>query len=568
MVKLITIEQTRHIEAEADANGISYAQMMDNAGYATARHAMHMLKDLSDSPRITILVGAGNNGGDGLVAGKYLAENGYDVRFYLLKRLDETNAPYQNVVSRGLFIAYAEDDYDGRVLRHMVASADLILDALLGIGVRLPISGDLARILRMTRQAIRERKIELMNPPMIQPNNPMYFSSKYAPRVLAVDCPSGVNCDTGETDDHTLKADATITFIAPKIGLVKYPAAHFVGEMIIAPIDIPTTLPTMKNGVGELVTGQMVKSYLPERPSESNKGTFGKALIIGGSANYVGAMHLAGMGALRSGTGLVTIATPEPVVDKLAGTIPEPTWLPLKHTDGMVSSDAVSTILSQIGLYNSLLIGPGIGQSRITEQFIINLFQAQGLYPDRPNITGLTPLMQYILGENAKRLDAPNLVIDADGLNILAKIDAWWTLLPAYTIITPHPGEMARLCQLTTQEVQANRWELALEKAKEWRVIILLKGAHTAITTPEGDLSILPFKNDALATAGTGDILAGLITGLLAGGATPYQATVTGGYIHGLAGEIAYHRHQDGRSVVASDVLACIPQAIGQLNAI
>ncbi|MCL4253414.1 MAG: NAD(P)H-hydrate dehydratase [Anaerolineae bacterium] len=568
MVKLITIEQTRQIEAEADANGVSYAQMMDNAGYATARHAMHMLKDVSDKPRITILVGAGNNGGDGLVAGKYLAENGYEVRFYLLKRLDVTYLPYQDVVSRGLFMAYAEDDYDGRVLRHMVASADLVIDALLGIGVRLPISGDLARILRITRQAIRERKTELINPPIIQPIHPTYFSSKHAPKVLAVDCPSGVNCDTGESDDNTLKADATITFIAPKIGLVKYPAANFVGELMIAPIDIPTTLPTMKNGIGELVTGQMVKSYLPERPSESNKGTFGKVLIIGGSANYIGAMHLAGVGALRAGAGLVTIATPEPVVDKLAGNIPEPTWLPLKHTDGMLSSDAVSTVLSQIGLYDSLLIGPGIGQSLITEQFITNLFQAQGLYPNRPNISGVKPLIQHILGENAKRLDAPNLVIDADGLNILAKIDEWWTLLPPYMIITPHPGEMARLCKLTTQEVQTNRWELALEKAKLWRVIILLKGAHTVIATPEGNLSVLPFKNDALATAGTGDILAGLITGLLAGGATPYHATVAGGYIHGLAGEIAYGRYQDGRGVIAGDILACIPPAIGQLNVI
>lgn len=568
MVKLITIEQTRQIEAEADANGISYAQMMDNAGYATARHAIYMLKDVSDKPRITILVGGGNNGGDGLVAGKYLAENNYEVRFYLLKRLDETYLPYQDVVSRGLFIAYAEDDYDCRVLRHMVASADLVVDALLGIGARLPISSGLARILRMTKQAIRERNTELINPPIIHPTNPMYLPIRHAPQILAIDCPSGVNCDTGEVDDNTLKADSTITFIAPKTGLVKYPAADFVGELIIAPIDIPTTLPTMKQGLVELVTGQMVKSYLPERSSDSNKGTFGKALIIGGSANYIGAMHLAGMGTLRAGAGLVTIATPEPVTDKLAGSISEPTWLPLKHTDGMISPDAVSIILGQIGLYDSLLIGPGIGQSHITEQFIRNLFQAQGLYPDRPNISGVKPLIQHILGENANRLDAPNLVIDADGLNILAKINDWSTLLPPYTIITPHPGEMARLCKLTTQEVQANRWELALEKAKIWHVVILLKGAHTVIATPEGNLSVLPFKNDALATAGTGDILAGLITGLLAGGATPYHATVTGGYIHGLAGEIAYNRHRDGRSVVAGDVLNCIPQALGELNGI
>jgi NAD(P)H-hydrate epimerase len=542
MVNLITIEQTRKIEAEADADGFSYAQMMDNAGYATARHAMYMLRDIPDIPRITILVGSGNNGGDGLVAGKYLAEDGrYQVRFYLYKRLDTTYAPFADILGHDLFVAYAEDDHDGRVLRHMVASADLVIDALLGIGARAPIQSDLARILRTTKQAIRERRSELSHLPIIHPTDPTYLKPKHTPQILAIDCPSGVNCDTGEIDDNTLHADVTITFIAPKVGLVKYPAADAVGELIVAPINIPNTISAMQAGVGELVTGDMIKSYLPHRPSQSNKGSFGKALVIGGSANYIGAVRLSALGVLRAGAGLVTVATPAPVATILASNLAEPTWLPLPHENGILSSDSVMPILNEIGSYDALLIGPGLGRTSSTEHFID------------------TFLMGY-------KSNAPNLVLDADALNILSKIDNWWTLLPPNTIITPHPGEMARLCQLSTADVQANRWELALEKAKAWRVIILLKGAYTAIATPQGDLYVLPFKNDALATAGTGDILAGLITGLIASGATPVHATIAGGYIHGLAGEIAYQRHNDGRSVIASDVLDCIPQACGQIN--
>jgi NAD(P)H-hydrate epimerase len=287
----------------------------------------------------------------------------------------------------------------------------------------------------------------------------------------------------------------------------------------------------------------MVKFYLPGRPSESNKGTFGKVLVVGGSANYIGAMHLSALGAYRGGAGIVTVATSAPVINLLAGNMPEVTWLPLPDNEGAISEQAVTTVLGKIGIYEALLMGPGLGQSEQSQAFIQAFF-------------------------TSSQFNAPNLVLDADALNILAKIENWWELIPPYTVITPHPGEMARLCGISVADVQANRWELALQKAKEWRVIVLLKGAHTTIATPEGNLYILPFKNDALATAGTGDILAGLIAGLLASGAMPFHATIIGGYIHGLAGEIAYARYHDGRSVIASDVLASIAPAFGQLNAL
>ena len=155
----------------------------------------------------------------------------------------------------------------------------------------------------------------------------------------------------------------------------------------------------------------------------------------------------------------------------------------------------------------------------------------------------------------------PPLVIDADALNLLAKRGNWWDLLPENSIITPHPAEMGRLCQLDTRAVQADRWQLARDKAAEWNVIVVLKGAHTVITAPDGRLMVLPFKSDALATAGTGDVLAGIIVGLLAQGSAPFDAAVAGGYLHGLAGEIAAERVGSSRSVIASNVLSAIPQA-------
>lgn len=511
MIKIVTVEQMRQIEAAADAGGLSYTTMMENAGRATAEQAQMMLQGI-EKPRITLLIGGGNNGGDGLVAAHYLTQNqDMDVRLYLLKRREDEN--FQRVAH--LFTAYAEDDHDGRLLRQMAASADLVIDALFGIGVRLPLKGAAEKILRDVNKALNARKAALPDEWTIYPSRPDKMRQIATPRVLAVDCPSGLDCDTGEIDRNAIPADVTITFIAAKRGLFAFPGAAHVGELSVATIGVVDENPVSM----KLATAHGVRGLLPSRSANSHKGSFGKVAIAGGSPNYTGAAVLSAEAAYRAGAGLVAVSASPEVIQMLAPHMREAIWQP-----------DVTALLD----YNALLVGPGWGQSDEKAALLDNLL--------------------------AREL--PPLVIDADGLNLLSQMQDWWEKLPADTIITPHPGEMSRLSGLSTQEIQSNRYQVAQEKAAAWNVVLVLKGAHTLIAAPDGELCVLPFKTDALATAGTGDILAGLIAGMLAQGVQPFDATIVAGYIHGLAGELL----PNGRASIAGDVLATIPQALALIE--
>ncbi|MEQ8673332.1 MAG: NAD(P)H-hydrate dehydratase [Aggregatilineales bacterium] len=570
MIKILSIEETRAVEEAVDSELLSYAQMMENAGCATAARAQALIEE-RESPRVTILVGAGNNGGDGLVAAKFLAEAGknIEVRLYMLTRRDDEDANFSAIAELGLFTAYAEDDKDHRVLKNMVASADLVVDALFGIGVRLPLRDEPARILRSVNQVLNALKA---GEPQEQTTSPaLHFSSPqpYFPTVLAVDCPSGVNCDTGELDSNTIPADETITFIATKTGLITFPAAASVGRLSVANIGIPDDFHLLKDNNHILADARLIKSYLPLRNTDSNKGTFGKVMIVAGSLNYSGAPSLSAIAAYRSGAGLVTIGVPHSIVNTVASRHLEPTFIALPHDMGVISDKATTIIRENIESYSALLIGPGMGQEETTGKFLKSLLHDPEDIKSSANVRSIG----FHKAENAQTDDdngkedaLPPLVIDADGLNLLAKIDEWWKLLPSNTIITPHPGEMGRLCGISAKELQANRWEIIEEKAKLWDIHVVLKGAHTLIANPAGEITALPFKNDALATAGTGDVLAGLITGLVAQNMDTYQAAVCGGYIHGLAGEIATRHQGNPRSVIASDVLNAIGEAFAMIG--
>ncbi len=536
MVKLVTVAQMRQIEAEADADGLSYDEMMNRAGQMTARYALQMLDGILN-PKITILVGTGNNGGDGLVAARYLM-NQADVRCYLLAELDAENVPFSAAKEAGVFMAFAEHD-DGRVLRNMVASSDLVIDSLFGIGVRLPLRDTAARILRNVRQAINERRREVPPGYLLHPQSPSKQSQRFYPRVLAVDCPSGLDCDTGQVDSNTIPADVTLTFINPKIGQVVFPGSASVGELVIAPLGLPDNLATLKSLSNHLTTSLDVAAMLPSRPLDSNKGTFGKALIIGGNADYIGAPALSAEAAYRSGTGLVSIAAIQPVVDRIAGNLYEPTYITLPAYRRGIAPTGIDVLKDILPNYSAVLVGPGMGQTSGAAVFLLALLNAA----------------------------LPPAVIDADALNILAEQAGWWMLLPPGTIITPHPGEMSRLSGLSTAEVQADRLSIAQKYAVEWGVTLVLKGAHTIVATPGEDLHILPFKSDALATAGTGDVLAGIIAGLRAQGAKAHQAAVCGAYIQGLCGLITAEQVGNQRAVMAGDVVRAIPQALQRIEA-
>lgn len=570
MIKVVSVEQMRQIEAAADARGLSYDAMMQNAGAAVARRALSLLSTQTE-PRVTVLVGPGNNGGDGLVAGRLIAlDKNIQVRFYLLKRRDDSDSNFSAVQEAGLFVAYAEDDRDFRVLRNMVASASFVLDALFGIGVRLPFKAEAAKVLRNVVQAINdEQQPEHPEGIIITPGMPTVIRFP-RPYVLAVDCPSGLNCDTGELDKNAIAADETMTFIAAKPGLFEFPGAGAVGQLHVATIGVPSDLPELNDEKHTLVEGETVRGLLPERTSNANKGTFGKALIVAGSTNYMGAPGLAALAAYRVGVGLVTVGAPEPVVGALSSHLLEPTWLLLPHDMGALAANAVQIVQKEMASYDALLLGPGWGREQTTREFLTKL-----LSTDREAVK---PLSHRPMGfaEKSPKSESeaeplisklPPLVIDADGLNLLSELDEWWKLLPENTIITPHPGEMGRLAKLETKDILANRWEIARKKAAEWKVTLVLKGAHTLIAAPDGRIGVLPFKTDALAKAGTGDVLSGMIAGLLAQGMSPYDAALTGGYIHGLAGTLAAKKSRTTRSLIAGDVADAAAEALALIEA-
>lgn len=562
MIKIVSVEQMRTLETASDASVMSYDALMQAAGRAIANRVLEMIANIPD-PRVTLLIGSGNNGGDGLVAGRIIAqESNALVRFYLLKKREADDSNLKAVRELGLLVADAQDDQRYRVLRNMVSSAHIVIDALFGIGVKLPLRSDATKLLKNVHQAMQKPE-ELPETITISPNLPSANPHSYSPYILAVDCPSGLDCDTGKIDENAIPANETITFIAAKPGLLTFPGAEAVGKLQVVTYPALENLKEFNDVPVSLVDAATVRELLPPRPPNSHKGTFGKVMIVAGSANYIGAPGLSARAAYRIGAGLVTVGAPSQIVSTLSGQILEATWLILPQDMGVISGAAAAIIRKEIRVYQSLLVGPGIGREETTRNMLFELLgKSNGKNPTRKQIGFLPPDSAKQAGDDEETHNLPPLVVDADGLNLLAEIEDWPSLLPENTIITPHPGEMARLAKLETKDIQANRWEIAKRKAAEWKVVLVLKGAHTLIATPDGRMAVLPFKTPALASAGTGDVLAGTIAGLLAQGVLPFEAAVAGGYLHGLAGESAAGQMGTPQGIIASDVVTALPSVV------
>jgi NAD(P)H-hydrate epimerase len=552
-VKIITVEKSRYLENKANEGGTSFGEMMENAGYGTALAISHHVG--AKGKRVVVLVGPGNNGGDGLVAAHHLWQIGARVTCYLWKRTTEDDANLRRVKDDRVPIVWAEDDAGFEALDGLLLGADLIVDALLGVGVDRPIGGTLKGLLSTVRRSLAEQRTARQ---LAQARPPCPAGS--GPVVVAVDCPTGLNCDTGALDPAALRADLTVTFAYPKVGLLRFPGAEAVGNIVVADIGIP---PDLASDVSlEMATRQQVRAWLPWRSSAAHKGTFGRTLIVAGSVNYVGAAALAGAGAKRVGAGLVTMGLPTPIQPAVAANLTEATYLLLPHDLGVIASGAVEVLSEVTGDYDALLLGPGLTQEKATVSFVHKFL---GL--ERMDRTGRIGFVSRAAIEKPDRPELPPLVVDADGLNALAAVDGWWKALPDNTVLTPHPGEMARLVggQATTKEIQADREAAAGRMAAEWNAVVVLKGAFTVVASPEGRLMVLPFANPALATAGSGDVLAGAIVGLRAQGVDAFEAAVAGAYIHGLAGELARADLGD-MGVVAGDLPPRLPLALQRVR--
>jgi hydroxyethylthiazole kinase-like uncharacterized protein yjeF len=513
-VKLATVAEMQRAEQEC---GVPIPQLMENAGLAVAQEAWLMLGEIADR-RIVVLTGPGNNGGDGLVAARHLKDWGAEVRVVLPKARGEDDANLKALVEREVQTAILDDEVTE--LDEALAGSELVIDALLGTGNTRPIDGPLAVVLDRLGEA-RSRRLP--------------------PRLLAVDLPTGIDADMGAVDPHTVAADQTVALGWSKVGLHTLPGAQYAGRVEV--VDIGIALEFGAEIQTELMTAAWARSMLPARPVDAHKGTFGSALVVAGSPQYVGAAALSCTGALRVGPGIVTLACARSVYPMLASKLTETTFEPLEDKDGFLSAEeayAVRKVLSRG--YDALLVGPGLGQGGYVVAFV------------RALLPMLTPE------------DVRAVVIDADGLNNIAKVDRWWEMLGVPAVITPHPGELSRLAGIETAEIHMDRLSAARRCAAEWGLTVVLKGANTIVAAPDGRARLSPFANPGLATGGTGDVLAGAITGLIAQGVEPFEAASLGVYLHGLAGELV-RRELGEAGMLAGDVAAALPRAVRELKA-
>jgi NAD(P)H-hydrate epimerase len=395
----------------------------------------------------------------------------------------------------------------------------VILDAVIGTGRARPIEMPLQAMLRTVRQAVDD----------------LVSEGRRAPEVLALDLPTGMNADTGHMDPSGLAPDLILTLGRPKVGLFVTPSATTWRTLDIGiPDGLDANLPI------ELMTEELIAGLMPDRSARSNKGTYGRALIVAGSESYVGAAYLACAAAGRSGAGLVTLATPDSVFPLIAGRLAECTYLPLvERTRGELDSGfAAVQVTSAAQQATAMLIGPGLGQAPQTVEF------AQAVVLDRR--------------------EGPRLVLDADCLNALRDVEDWPSRVRGPSVLTPHPGELARLLNVTVPDIEHDRLQAALTAADRWNHVVALKGACTVIAHPDGRARISRWVNPGLATGGTGDVLAGMVAAFLAQGLSPFDAASVGVHVHGMAGEAARERLGEV-AMVAGDLLEDLPGAFREL---
>lgn len=557
-MKIVTIEEMRALERAADASGLSYDQMMENAGRAAAE----AINDRVQAGRVLILIGPGNNGGDGLVVARHLANWHYAVQVYVWKR-DRTPDPnLEKVREMDIPVLYASEDEGYAELEVIASESNVVVDALLGTGAKGPLRENLIDLLDHLQRGM-SRYAGL--PPLF--THPVQEIEAFPelcdapwdrPLVVALDTPSGLDCDTGEIDPAALRADWTVTFAYPKRGLLCSPGIRYRGRLLVADIAIDEALAADISL--ELATAELIAAMLPKRPLDGHKGTFGKTMVVAGCTNYVGAPCLAAEAAYRCGGGLVTLGVAAPIYPIVAAKLWEPTFLVLPHDMGVLSPTAIPILRRELADYQALLIGPGLGTEDTTGDFVWGLLTDD--HKTRQMI-GFGQSRGRVVTEAPAPL--PPTVIDADGLNLLAKRPNWWQHVPGETVLTPHLGEMARLLDCTAAEVGRDRIKTAQHAAAKWGCTVLLKGAHTVLAAADGRTLVLPFANPALATAGSGDVLAGTIAGLLGQGMRGYEAAACGAYLHGTAGEIqAETMGQAG--ILAHELLVALPRALHRLR--
>ena len=528
-MKVLTAAQMREADRlTTERYGIPSLELMENAGTAISEFLREKFADITRR-KILALCGKGNNGGDGLVVARHLKDFGSAAVVLLFANPGSVEGDAAANLKRWqqglgeMYVVTSEAEWHSA--RPALAEADLIVDALLGTGLRGPVEGLLGAVIEDLNAARAKRRGKMI--------------------VVAVDMPSGLASDSQDFGGPVVAADFTVTLTAPKVGQLVLPHSPSCGELVVKDIGTPAELlesdPHLK--IRWIEPAEFGDLPLLRDPA-ANKGTYGHALIVAGSFGKSGAAILAARGALRSGAGLVTVATPQDVLPIVAAGMPEMMTAPLASTEAGTASlrNLDYGKFAEILRGKSLLaIGPGLSMQNETQQFI-----------------------RQVVGET----ELP-IILDADGLNAYDGVaDTLNERHAAAMVMTPHPGEMARLLGITVKEVQARRLDVALEAAGRWRAHVILKGFHTILATPSGYASINTTGNPGMATGGTGDVLTGILAGLTAQFGVEDWARVLslGVYLHGLAGDIAASRVGEA-PLIASDLIDAIPEAYGRVLA-
>jgi len=517
-MKLVTAKQMASIDRRAiEQYGIPGIQLMERAGTSVFTTISKMWDQMA-AKKVALFCGKGNNGGDGLVVARLLAEHGASVLVLLLGKKDDSKGDARTNLNRALELnipvreILKEADLAGA--EKAAQDADLLIDAIFGTGLKGAVRGLAAEV------------VEIIN--------------CCAKPVIAVDIPSGLNADGGEIPGPCVQADTTVTFGLPKIGQVFYPGKTKCGRLLVADIGYPSEVIEKEGCEIDLVTSEEVAQLVPRRAPDAHKGSCGRIAVIAGSVGMTGAAALASMAALRIGAGLVTLGLPASLNDILEVKLTEVMTKPLPEVRKRrcIALRAIGEIRRMLSGSNCLAIGPGLGTHHETTEMVRRVVARETTVPT---------------------------VVDADALNALAKDVSPLQETKAQIVITPHAGELSRLTGKPIPEITASPLKAAQCFAQEFKVVVVLKGAPTVIATPEAELYVNSTGNAGMATAGSGDVLTGTIAGLIGQRLTPAEAAVCGVFIHGKAGDLA--RQLKGEmGLVAGDILQLLPDAIQNVH--
>ena len=510
-MKLVTAREMQNLDRLAvEEYSIPGIVLMENASKAVADVAVWML-DKCEVNSIIVVCGKGNNGGDGFGAARWLASYGYDVKvMFVGDDLDvvqgDAAIELNMLLSAGVDVVCVADEEALFVAEVDLQNADLIIDAMLGTGFEGELRGNYKKLCQIINDC--------------------------ETKVLAVDVPTGVNADKGTVADDAIRADATVTMALVKCGMLQYPAREFVGELHIAEIGMPQNMLDNCNSKKYLLTPEIISRLLPIRSRNAHKGDAGRVVVVAGSPGFIGAAALCSKSAVKAGAGLVSLLSPESSAALLAIKLDEEMVHALdEDINCELTPSAIEDILDKVSGADVLAIGPGLGTGKRT----------------------MAAVREVLL-----QIDKP-VVIDADALTALKDHTYVLNEMAAPKVLTPHPGEFARLTGLSIEEINSNRVELAAKFAERWNAVVVLKGAATVIGCPNGTVYVNTTGCEAMATGGSGDVLTGIIASLAGQGISLQEAALCGVYLHGVAGELAAN---DSIGLAAGEITQCLPRAL------